>query len=198
MQLWNFSSPELVTALKGGKIGILPTDTIYGIHASALDPNAIEKMYEIRLRDTNKPFIVLIDNPHEVSRFSVSLTTIQQTITSTLWNLGVSIILPVKDQRFSYLTRQTGGIAFRVPKKEPLVTLLQKTGPLVSTSVNKQGEKPSETIEEALLAFDNELDFAVDEGVKRGEPSTVVILKDKGVSIVRQGNVRIPSEYLTI
>ncbi len=196
MKLLKFTDPELTEEIKVGKVGILPTDTIYGIHASALNPHSIERMYQIRLRDTNKPFIVLINNLTDLHLFGIELTAEQNPLVETVTKESVSIVLPINNQKFNYLTRDTHSIAFRIPKHHELKSLLTKTGPLVSTSVNKQGEQPCETIAEAQVVFGDSVDFAVDEGRKLGMASTVVELVGTKVRILRQGAAIIPAEFL--
>ena len=51
---------KIIDQLKNGKIGIIPTDTIYGIMGSALKPEVVEKIYSLRERSKDKPFIILI------------------------------------------------------------------------------------------------------------------------------------------
>jgi len=187
---------DTIQLIKSGKIGVLATDTIYGIHASALNPQAIENMYKIRLRDTNKPFIVLVSSLKDLNTFAVQISDTQKKLVQDLWHLGISVILPVDNKQFEYLSRNSGSIAFRLPQKESLQRIISQTGPLVSTSVNIQGDKPAETIEEAKKTFEDRLDFYIDEGHISGKPSTVVRLAGDKVEIIRQGASVVPTEYL--
>lgn len=171
MKKINFEQAALL--LKEGKIGVLPTDTIYGIHASAFDNEAIEKIYEIRERDKNKPLIILISSVSDIEKFNIKITEKEREILSRLWPNPVSIIL--------------GKIAFRMPNHKKLLELLSETGPLVSTSVNKQGEKPAETIEEAFDIFRDKIDFYVDEGRLTSEPSTLITFENGEVKVLRDG-----------
>ena len=50
---------DLIETLKDGGIAVIPTDTIYGIVGSALNPQTVEKIYELRKRAKDKPFIIL-------------------------------------------------------------------------------------------------------------------------------------------
>ncbi|MBP6912245.1 MAG: threonylcarbamoyl-AMP synthase [Candidatus Pacebacteria bacterium] len=179
-------------------ICILPTDTLYGLCTSALDKNAIEKIYEMKGRDDTKPFIILISNIKDLETFGVSLSLIRKhrQLLDTLWPGKVSIIFPLKQiaqQKYRYLHRGTGTLAFRVPKKKSLVAFLKTSGPLVAPSANLQGKKPAETISEAKKYFGNDVDHYIGGGRLRGSPSSIVeIANDGTVNLVREGCVKLP------
>lgn len=196
MKRFEFSSPELVQLIKEGAVGILPTDTIYGIHGSAFSKKAIDRMYEVRLRDETKPFLILIPDIESLSQFGITLSETQMRVVEELSRHPISIVLPVTDPQFEYLTRGTNSIGFRIPSYRDLKALLRLTGPLASTSVNKQGEKPCETIEEAERVFNNVLDYGVDVGKKSGTPSTIVKLHGNKIEVVRQGATIIPIDLI--
>jgi len=174
MKKINFDQAALL--LKVGKIGVLPTDTIYGIHASAFDKQAIEKIYKIRERDKNKPLIILISDVSDIEKFDIKISQKEKEVLANLWPNPVSIVLKQK--------------AFRVPKHDKLLELLNKTGPLVSTSVNKQGEKPAETTKEAFSIFGDKIDFYIDEGKLTSEPSTLLAFENGEVKILREGKYK--------
>ncbi len=178
---------QAVSLLKAGKTGVLPTDTIYGIHASAFNKTATERIYKLRGRDLNKPFIILIAGISDLQKFNIQTTSEQQEILHKLWPNPISVILPCKEGNLYYLHRGTKQLAFRNPRHQKLLKLLAATGPLISTSVNKQGEKPAETIAEAQKTFGDTVDFYVDSGKLTSEPSTLIAFKNGEVKILREG-----------
>lgn len=208
------SLAEAAVLLKKGDIGILPTDTLYGLVASAMDREAVERVYRIRGRDEGKPCIVLIPEISDANRFfchpelveGSSLSSADSSvrrlsrndryneILSQVWPGKVSVILPCPDERFAYLHRGTETIAFRVPDKSDLRELLCETGPLIAPSANRQGESPAKTIEEAEEYFGSDADFYVDAGTLDSEPSTVVKIENGKLVIVRQGAVKISNQ----
>ena len=181
-------SPALVTLIKCGAIGVIPTDTIYGISASAGNNEAIERLYEIRSRDRSKPFIVLISLIDDLKNFGISLNEKMQEELMRIWPAPVSVVLPCHDKKHAHLHRGVGSIAFRVPAWAPLRTFLKKTGPLVTTSVNSaEGLPPATTITGAKKYFADKLDFYVDVGTRRGAPSTLLRLKSDGFEVLPRG-----------
>lgn len=191
---------EVTQKLLAGGIGVLPTDTIYGIVARALDAKAVERVYEVRRRRPDKPCIILIADVSDLEQFGVAPLPVLEK----LWPGAVSVILSCHDEAsmgeggddLVYLHRGTNALAFRLPAGEDLRELLRKTGPLIAPSANIEGMKPAVTIEDAKVYFDDKVDFYVDVGMRVGEPSTLVEVKDGRVLVLRQGAVNIPVELL--
>ena len=183
---------QIIKLLKVGKIGVIPTDTIYGIVGSALNPQTVEKIYQLRKRNLDKPFIILIGSMEDLEEFGIQLTKDQRNFLNSHWPNPLSIILPISGEKFKYLHRGKYSLAFRMPKDEKLLELLKKVGPLVAPSANFEGEKPSETIAEAKKYFGDSVDFYIDEGNKSVTASTLILLNSDGTfKIVRQGQYKL-------
>lgn len=183
---------KIIELLKAGKIGVMPTDTIYGIVGSALSPKTVEEIYNLRQRDKDKPFIILISSLDDLKKFEVSLTKEQKDFLEKNWPNPLSVILAVRSERFQFLHRGKHSLAFRIPENKWLLEILKRVGPLVAPSTNLAGAKPAETIEEAKRYFGNRLSFYVDAGKLKSKPSTIVQLLEDGTKIVlREGSFRV-------
>jgi len=79
--------------LKEGAIGVIPTDTIYGICTSAFNKKSVEKVYKLRKRNPNKPCIILISSFDDLKKFNVKLNSWQRKILEKLWPGKISVIL---------------------------------------------------------------------------------------------------------
>jgi L-threonylcarbamoyladenylate synthase len=167
-------------------VAIYPTDTIYGIIGSALSKKAVSKIYEIKGRDENKPFIILISKIEDLELFGIKISIDQKKYLENVWPGKVSVILPCKSAKFQYLHRGTKSLAFRLPKKKSLQTLLEKTGPLVAPSANPQGLDPAKTIKEARQYFEDTIYMYVAGGKLEGKASTVVSLLEGEPKILRK------------
>ena len=191
-----FFKEEIVESLKSGGVGIIPTDTLYGIVAIASNPEAVERVYAVRSRDAGKACIVLIADISELEKFSIDLSLKEKAWMENIWPGKVSVILPCLDEKFSYLTRGTGNLAFRIPDDGSLRAFLRETGPLIAPSANPQGENPAETIAEAKEYFGDAVDFYIDGGVLQSPPSTIVKLESDRVTVLRPGAVEIKEEVI--
>lgn len=185
---------EIAEKIENGGVGVLPTDTMYGIIGSAMDPEVVEKIYKLRHRDPNKPLLVLVPSIEDILVFNPDLSPETRSILEKIWPAPVSVILPVPDFSFDYISRGTETIAMRIPDSNELRKLLQRVGPLVAPSVNPEGEAPAETLEEAKKYFPN-LDFYVDGGELSNNPSTLISIEGGKAKVYRQGKWQV-SDFL--
>lgn len=191
MKLTN-SILDITEEIKNNKVGVIPTDTIYGIVGSALSPEVVEKIYDLRKREKSKPMIVLVSSLEDLDNFGVKISDSQKDFLNNLWPNPVSVVLPV-DEKLEYLHRGKKSIAFRMPNKKDLLELLKITGPIVAPSANFEGEEPSKNITDAKKYFAESVDFYVDEGDLISQPSTLIELTESRFNILRQGTFKINS-----
>lgn len=183
---------KVIKFLKAGKIGVMPTDTVYGIVGSALNPGTVEKIYNLRQRSSDKPFIILISSIQDLGKFDVVLTLAQTDFLEKIWPNPLSVVLPVTGEKFKYLHRGKNSLAFRMPKDEKLLNLLKQTGPLVAPSANLAGSQVAETILDAKRYFGNQVSFYLDRGKLKSQPSTIIQLYEDGTKIVlRKGSYKV-------
>lgn len=183
---------EIVWLLKSGKIGVIPTDTIYGIVGSAFIPETVERIYLLRKRSQDKPMIILISEIADLKKFEVKLTKQQEFFLKKIWPNPVSVVLPCPGEKFKYLHRGKNGLAFRMPKNKMLLKMLEQIGPLVAPSANFEGEQPAENIDQAKKYFGRRISFYVDEGSIKAKSSTLIELSSHGdFYILRQGDFRL-------
>jgi L-threonylcarbamoyladenylate synthase len=186
---YKIGSPSLVKIIRSGGIGVLPTDTLYGIVCSAKSRKCVEHVYALRERNLRKPSIILISDIKDLKYFSVKADKKTQEILRRLWPGKVSVILPCTSKKCNYLHRGTKSLAFRLPEKKDLVNLIKKTGPLIAPSANLEGLLPATTIKEARDYFEDGVDFYVSGGKLESLPSTIVEIKKGKLSVKRQGAV---------
>ncbi len=179
---------DLVKTIRKGGVGILPTDTIYGLVGLALAPVTVERIYKLKKRSDGKPFIVLIGSWQDLEKINVEITPDQKKILKKVWPGPVSVVLPCDNPRLAYL-HQNKNLAIRWAKNNFLNRLIKKTGPLVAPSANPEGLKPAETITEAKKYFGAEVDFYFANNGKRltGQSSTLIEIKNGKINILRQG-----------
>lgn len=187
--LYKTFSPGCVESIRAGGIGVIPTDTIYGITAAALNEGAVTRLYAVRNRPEYKPMIILIDSYKRVADFCVEKNIIRDAMLQALWPNPISIVLPCANSVYTYLHRGTNTLAFRVPDNCALQSFLEKTGPLVAPSANVAGERPALTVADAYTYFGDNVDFYVDQGARKENPSTVVMLEGNVLDILREGAV---------
>ncbi|MEI7688715.1 MAG: L-threonylcarbamoyladenylate synthase [Candidatus Nomurabacteria bacterium] len=177
--------------LKNDGVVVLPTDTLYGLMASVYSKKAVEKIFKIKERDKSKALIVLISSLKDLAVFGIKIEKEQAKILEKFWPGKVSVLLSCKSSKYKYIHRGTGEIAFRMigSRNKNLYNLLEKVGPIVAPSANKEGGKPSEAVMDAREYFGDLVDLYINGGKKIGEPSTIIRLKNDGFEVLRQGKV---------
>jgi len=180
---------EAAERIRGERVGVIPTDTLYGIVASVLCPDAVERVYGVRGRDEGKPCIVLLADMTDLGRFGIDPDDAERAMLASVWPGSVSVILPCPDTRWGHIHRGTGTVAFRVPDDADLRRFLSSAGPIIAPSANPAGKPPAETVEEAEAYFGGHIDFFVDGGRLSGTPSTVARIVDGKWDVLRRGAV---------
>ena len=173
--------------LQKGAVGVMPTDTIYGIVCSALNEQSVERLYRIRERNEHKPCITLIPDASILALFGVTLDAPLKEALARVWPGAVSVIVDCPDEQFAYLHRGTKSLAFRVPADKKLREFLRESGPVLAPSANPEGKSPARTIKEAKKYFGDKMDFYVDGGTLSNKPSTLVSYQNGNIKVIRQG-----------
>ncbi len=193
MQLSSINDPMLLLALNQGAVGVMPTDTVFGIVARALDTEAVAKLYRLKHRE-GKPGTVIAANVEQLEALGIDAGSLARV--KSLWPGSVSVVLP-DHEALDYLDQGKQSLAVRVIAVPALQKLLEKTGPLLTSSANLPGESPAETVEEAYAYFGDDVDFYVATADwPLGTPSTIIRLNDKTIEVLRQGSVRIAADRL--
>lgn len=176
---------------QAGAIAVIPTDTVYGVVARAADQAAVQRLYELKSRE-HKPGTLIAASIDQLVELGIPrryLTAVEQ-----FWPGAVSVVIPCGPE-LDYLTQGVQSLAIRIPDDQPLLGLLQRTGPLITSSANQPGEPPATTVAEARNYFGDHVDLYVDGGsLADRRSSTVIRIVDDAIEILRQGAVQL-DEY---
>jgi L-threonylcarbamoyladenylate synthase len=165
---------EIADVLRAGGVVLLPTDTIYGLHAVATNEQAVARIRSMKERDDDKPFVIIASSAEHLEKLGAMIPDALRQI----WPAPLTAILASDEKT----------VATRIPELAWLRSLLDRTGPLVSTSANRSGEPPITTPE--MLADDlfEALDAVLDAGPREGQPSTIVDFTGVEPRVVREGD----------
>jgi L-threonylcarbamoyladenylate synthase len=175
--LKTISSKSLKKAVLEGRIFIYPTDTIYGIGCNALDARAVEKIREIKARDT-RPFSIIAPDFEWISNNLQLDVPIEKYLPGPY-----TLILKKKDQDFLSHVSSTDSLGVRIPKNKFTDKLRETQVPFITTSVNLSGQTPATSISEIPSEIISKVDFVIESReLLSGKPSTLVI---NGEELVR-------------
>lgn len=182
--LASINDPQLPTLLVNGGVGIIPTDTIYGLVAIASNQPAVARLYALKQRE-QKPGTIIAASAEQLIALGLDAAVVRSV--AHLWPAPLSIIIPAAEQ-LAYLDQGLGDLAVRIPADEQLRGLLEKTGPLLTSSANRPGQSPANTAHEAEVYFGDQVDFYVDGGNLAGrQPSTLARSVAGRLQVLRQG-----------
>lgn len=186
----SLDDPQIVPLLQQGMVGIIPTDTIYGLAALAGDAKAVERLYQLKQRqDDVRSGTVIAASTQQLFDLGIDALTIQKV--AHLWPNPLSIELPLLG-KLAHLYQTGPHRAFRVVANPQVRAFLEKTGPLLTTSVNVTGEPPATNVAMAQDYFGDKVGFYVEGGDLAGRPpSTVAVFKEGKLQVVRPGAVTI-------
>lgn len=185
---------ETIQILREGGIGIFPTDTAFGIGCRIDRENAIERLFEIRRRPTDKAVPVLVDSIKMAQEYVEPIPdTVKSELIDKYWPGGLTIILPCKTKKVPLLVR--GGrdtIGVRMPHHPIALKLISSVGvPLLGPSANFAGGKTPYSAEDLDLKLVRLIDFVLPGECSFKQASTVIDCSYKPWRIIRQGAVKV-------
>lgn len=182
---------DIKEIIKSGKIAILPTDTVYGIAANALNEEAVLKIYKVKKRNIKKPMNILVSNIEMIRKSVKKLTKIEEKIIEKYFPGALTIIFEKSDLIPKVVTGGLDTIGIRMPENKFLLELIEELGmPIVATSCNMAGENPDTEINLNLSKIEKEVDLIVDEGKSKiGRASTIIKLQDEKIVVLREGPI---------
>jgi L-threonylcarbamoyladenylate synthase len=179
---------EVVALLQAGGVGLLPTDTIYGLSCRALSEGAVNRVRHLKGRDNNKPLIVLISDIEMLK--TLRINPHQADVVKPYWPGPLSLEFRAAEAP-PWLHRGLEHFAIRLPDNDGLRELVRKTGPIISTSANLQGDPPVNSVPAARTIFGDQIDFYVDAGKLNNPSSTLAVVNNGKLEVVRPGAVKI-------
>ena len=166
-------------------IGIMGTDTVYGIVARAEDKNAVARLYKLKERQI-KPGTIVAANIDQL--VSLGLRRSYLTPFQPYWPNSLSVVIASSNPKLKYLHQGLNSLAVRIPKDPFFRKVLQKIGPLLTSSANPPGKETARNIHEARKYFNNSVDFYYDSGyLDNTKASTIIKLYDDSFEVLRQG-----------
>lgn len=182
------SDPAVASQLLDGKVGVIPTDTVYGLVARAEDQTAINRLYALKPRQ-RQPGTIIATSIKQLYGLGFSYDALSTAV--EYWPDAVSVILDASAVS-PYLKASLDDLAVRIPNHKPLFGLLRQTGPLMTTSANPPKQPTATTIAQARDYFGDKVDFYVDGGdLSDRPPSTIIRLSGGTLEIIRDGVVKI-------
>ena len=181
-----------ISVLKSGGLVAFPTDTVYGLGASAAIPRAVERIYTLKERPQNLALPLLLDEPSRISEVASCVPPLAWRLIRKFWPGALTIVLPVKKSVSLVITGGGKTVAVRIPAHPLAIALIQGVGvPIVGTSANLSGKPSALTADEVRSQFGDKIDLVIDGGGCPGRESTIVDVTGEMPRVLREGAISI-------
>lgn len=187
--------PEIIqragTVIKQGGIIAFPTRCLYGLGADAFNAEAVDRVFKMKQRPSQKPILILIDRRIQLERLVSHVSKAASHIMDHFWPGGITLVFEADDTVPHHLTAGTGKIGIRSPGHPVAAALVSSLGrPLTGTSANISGEPGCRRIDDLDPQLIQQLDAIIDAGpLKGGTGSTVVDVTGDIPRILREGEI---------
>ena len=180
-----------VAALMRGEVIVFPTETLYGLGADALDPAAVEKVFDLKDRDPSNPIPVLVADRAMLLNLVSGIPPVAERLIACFWPGPLTLVLAARGRLPKPLVNTNGGIGVRISSQPIAGRLLQALGrPLTATSANPSGQPAAHSVEQARNYFAGAVDIFIDGGELASQTgSTVVETIGDRIRIIREGEI---------
>ena len=182
--------------LQNGGVIAFVTDTVWGLGCLPNNKNAVDRIYEIKGRDREKPLILMSDKKENLIPYINSVPDKAEVLMEKFFPGALTLVMEKSDKTPDYITSGKKTVGIRVPDNEFFKELCSVIdgNVLATTSANLSNHPSSKTYEEALNSIGHLVDYVFDDyGYKcKGKESTVALITTTDVKVLRQGNIIIP------
>ncbi len=182
---------KAMKAILSGGVVAFPTDTVYGIGASAREPQAVARLYASKGRPAGKAIPLLLAKALDLATVARDIPPVAWSLAERFWPGALTLVVPKREEISPLVSAGQDTIAVRVPAHSLALALIEKVAlPLATTSANLSSQAPALTAQEVERELVETLDLILDGGrAPGGVPSTVLDLTRQVPTILRLGAI---------
>ena len=180
---------NLKEILENGGAVILPTETVYGLFAQAMNEAAVEHVYQLKRRPKDKAMNLNVADLETILAFSKNQPSYLKPLYEAFFPGPLTIILQANDRVPAWINSGLSTIGFRIPNHPKTLELIQQTGPLIGPSANISGRESGKIFADIKTQFNNEVTGLADDAALTGVDSTILDLSGETARILRQGAI---------
>jgi tRNA threonylcarbamoyl adenosine modification protein (Sua5/YciO/YrdC/YwlC family) len=185
---------KAIACIKNEEVVGIPTETVYGIGGDPHSQAAVDKIFNLKERDENKPLSILVHSFHDLIKLKI-ISKVPE-IVELYWPGPLTIIV---ESELNFAdgvgTKNPNSIGVRVPDNELALELLKKTGPLAVTSANISGQEDITNEKDAESVFGDKIGHYLQGSALHGSGSTIVDFRDEEFKVIREGPLKWPPSY---
>ena len=177
--------------LQEGQLVAIPTETVYGLGANGLDPEAVAKIFITKGRPQDNPLILHIADPKQMEMICKDIPESAYALADAFWPGPLTMVLPAKDIVPKCTTAGLPTVAVRCPDCEITRSIIRTAGvPVAAPSANISGKPSTTTAEHVYHDHNGKIPLIVDGGACRvGVESTIIDLTETPARLLRPGGI---------
>ncbi|HEP1297306.1 TPA: threonylcarbamoyl-AMP synthase [Streptococcus pyogenes] len=179
----------LASIIESGDALVLPTETVYGLFAKALDEKAVNAVYDLKQRPRDKAMNLNVADFNSILAFSKEQPRYLKKLYQAFLPGPLTIILKANDQVPYWINSGLSTVGFRLPSHPITAALIQKIGPLIGPSANLSGKASGRVFDHIMQDFDFQVFGYADDPFLTGKDSTILDLSGERAVILRQGAI---------
>jgi L-threonylcarbamoyladenylate synthase len=178
---------HIVSELAAGRLVVYPTETVYGLGCDPFDETAVKRTYMAKRRPFDMAMSIMVKDLQMMEEVAY-LDERARILVRKFMPGPLTIIVTKRPSVPDILTASTNEIGLRIPDNLVALKLIEEFGPLVTTSANVHSHKNPMTCQDAIDDLGGSVSIYLDGGkTVFGNPSTIVQLNDREISLIRQG-----------
>ncbi len=179
-----------ISAVKGGRLVVMPTDTVYGIGADAFDRDAVVSLLAAKGRGRNMPVGVFVGSWSTIDGLVYSVPPAARELIRAFWPGALSLIVTQAPSLQWDLGDANGNVMLRMPMHPVAIELLREVGPMAQSSANVSGQPAAVTAAQAHEQLGDKVEVYLDGGpAEQQAASTIVDLTGVQPRILRAGPI---------
>ncbi|CQR24381.1 translation factor (SUA5) [Streptococcus varani] len=180
---------KILQTLESGEAVILPTETVYGLFAKALDEAAVNNVYKLKKRPRDKALNLNVADLATIYAYSKEQPAFLEKLYQSFLPGPLTIILKANDKVPFWINSGMETVGFRVPAYTPTLDIIGKSGILIGPSANISGTASGQIFKEIQAEFQENLLGIEDDAALTGLDSTILDVSGKKARILRQGAI---------
>lgn len=183
--------PRAAEILKNGGLVAIPTETVYGLGASALNEAALKKIFEVKGRPADNPLIIHVSSSDELEKWCRNIPAAAYRLAEVFWPGPLTLLLEKKPVIPSLVTAGLNTVAVRCPRHPLTLELIKQSGvPIAAPSANISGKPSPTTAGHVMSDIGGKIEAVLDGGpCSVGLESTIVDMTVKPPRILRPGGI---------
>lgn len=180
---------QAAKVLRSGGLVAFPTETVYGLGAHALDPQAVAKIFAAKGRPANNPLIVHVADVQQARRLAAAWPAAAERLAERFWPGPLSMVVERADMVPDRVAGGGPSVALRVPVHPVAWQLIETSGlPLAAPSANPSSQISATTAEHVMRHLAGRVEMVLDSGpTPGGLESTVVDVRQRPARLLRPG-----------